>query len=84
MQFHRDKTGMQMMVASCHRYNTIRSILFKDLNSVDKNLFKLSENKLTLILLYGNTQYSLMNNRILLNSSIKSIENSKRGSGSLF
>ena len=68
----------------CHHYNTIRSILFKDLNSVDKNLFKLSDNELTLILLYGSTQYSLMNNRILLNSSIKNIENSKRFSGSLF
>ena len=51
--------------------NTIRSILFKDLNSVDKNLFKLSGNELTLILLYGSTQYSLMNNRILLNSSVE-------------
>ena len=68
----------------CHHYNTIRSILFKDLNSVDKNLFKLSDNELTLILLYGSTKYSLMNNRILLNSSIKYIENSKRFSGPLF
>ena len=67
----------------CHHYNTIRSILFKDLNSVDKNLFKLSDNELTLILLYGSTQYSLVNNHILLNSSIKYVENSKRFSGSL-
>ena len=44
--------------------------------SVDKNLFKLSDNELTLILLYGSTQYSLMNNHILINSSIKYIENS--------
>ena len=43
-----------------HHYNTVRSILFKDLNSVDKNLFKLSDNELTLILLYVSTQYSLM------------------------
>ena len=55
----------------CHHYNTIRSILFKDLNSVDKNLLKLSDNELTLILLYGSTEYSLMNNCILLNFSIK-------------
>ena len=55
----------------CHHYNTIRSILFKDLNSVDKNLLKLSDNELTLILLYGSTEYSLMNNSILLNFSIK-------------
>ena len=68
----------------CHHYNTIRSILFKDLNSVDKNLFKLSDNELTLIVLYGGTQYSLMNNHILLNSSIKDIENSKHFSGPLF
>ena len=58
----------------CHHYNTIRSILFEDLNSVDKNLSKLSDNELTLILLYGSTKYSLMNNRVLLNSSIKYIE----------
>ena len=31
----------------------------------------------------GSTQYSLMNNHILLNSSIKDIENSKHFSGSL-
>ena len=68
----------------CHHYNAIQSILFEDLNSVDKNLFKLSDNELTLILLYGSTKYSLMNNRILLNSSIKYIENSKRFSGPLF
>ena len=69
----------------CHRYNAIRSItLFEDLNSVDKNLFKLSDNELTLILLYGSTKYSLMNNHILLNSSIKYIENSKHFSGPLF
>ena len=68
----------------CNHYNTIRSILFKDLNSVGKNLFKLSGSELTLILLYGSTQYSLMNNRILLNSSIKYIENSKHSSGPIF
>ena len=67
-----------------YHHNTIRSILFKDLNSVDKNLFKLSEIELALILLYGSTQYSLMNNRILLNCSIKYIENSKRFSGPSF
>ena len=68
----------------CHHYNTIQSILFKDLKSAGKNLFKLSDNKLTLILLYGSTQYSLMNNHILLNSSIKYIENPKHFSGPLF
>ena len=31
----------------CHHYNAIQSISFKDLNSVDKNLFKLSDNELT-------------------------------------
>ena len=66
----------------CHYHNAIRSILFEDLNSVNKNMFKLSDNELTL-LLYGSTKYSLMNNRILLNSSIKCIENSKRFSGPL-
>ena len=49
----------------CHHYNTIQSILFKDLNSVDKNLFKFSDNKLTLTHLYVSTQYSLMNNKTL-------------------
>ena len=67
-----------------HRYNAIRSILFEDLNSADKNLFKLSDNELTLIILYGSTKYSLMNNRILLNSSVKYIENSKRSLGLYF
>ena len=53
----------------CHHYNTIQSILFNNLkNSVDKNLSKLSDNRLTLILLYGSTQYySIMKNCILLN-----------------
>ena len=68
----------------CHHYNTTQSILFKDLNSVDKNFLKLSGNELTLIHLCRSTQYSLMNNRILLNSSVKYIENSKRFSGLYF
>ena len=68
----------------CHHYNTIQSILFKGLNSVDKNLFKLYDSELTWILLYGSTQYSPMNNHILLNSSIKYIENFKCYSGPLF
>ena len=67
----------------CHHYNEIQSILFEDLNSVDKNLFKLSDNELTLILLYGSAKYSLVNNHILLNSSIKYIENCKHFSGPL-
>ena len=49
----------------CYHYNAIQSILFEDLNSVDKNLFKLSDNELTLILLYGSTKYSLMNCSII-------------------
>ena len=57
----------------CQHYNAIQSVLFKDLNSTDMNLFKLSDNELTLILLYGSTQYSLMKNSIFLNPSIKFI-----------
>ena len=68
----------------CHHYNTIQSILFEDLNSVDMNLLKFSDNELTLILLYGSTKYSLMNNRVLLDTSIKYTENSKHFSGPLF
>ena len=68
----------------CHHYNAIQSILLEDLNSVDKNLFKLSNNELTLTLLYGGTKYSLMNNHILLNSSINHTENTKRFSGPSF
>ena len=41
----------------CHHYNTIQSILFKDLNSVGKNLFKFPDNELTLNLLLQ--QYSI-------------------------
>ena len=68
----------------CHHYNAIQSILFEDLNSVDKSLFKLSDNELNSILLYGSTKQSLMKNHILLNSSIKCIENSKHFCGPLF
>ena len=68
----------------CHHYNTMRSILFKDLNLVEINLFKLLDNELMLILLYGSTHYSLMSNCVLLNSSIKYTENSKCFSGPLF
>ena len=32
----------------CHHCNKLRSILFKDLNSVDKNLIKFSDKELTL------------------------------------
>ena len=67
-----------------HHYNIIQSVLFEDLNSVGENLFKLCDNELTLIFLYVSTKYSLMNNRILLNSSIKYIENFKRFYGPLF
>ena len=67
----------------CYRYNTMQPVLFMDLSSIDKNLFKLSDKELTLIPLYGSAQYILMNNCIL-NSSTKYIENSKRFSGSVF
>ena len=66
----------------CHHFNKIQSILFKDLNSVGKNLFKDSDNELTSVLPYGSSQFSLMNNHMLLNSSIKYIEKSKHFSGS--
>ena len=38
-------------------YNLIQSTLFKDLHSVNKNFVKLSDEELTLIVLYGSTQF---------------------------
>ena len=39
------------------KYDLIQSALFKDLNSVNKNFIKLSDEELTLIVLYGSTQF---------------------------
>ena len=58
--------------------------LLEDLNSVDKNLTKLSDNELTKILYYGSTPCSFAVNCHLQNSSIKYIENSEHFSWPLF
>ena len=68
----------------CHHYHNIRAKLLNNLEVIDTNLLKLSEEQLTKVLLYGFSQLDQNQNRNILNSSIKYIVESKCFENSLF
>ena len=68
----------------CHHYHNIRAKLLNSLELIDTNLLKLSEERLTKVLLYGFSQLDQNQNRNILNSSMDYIVESKRFESSLF
>ena len=68
----------------CLYYIPIRKTLFEEVKTINANLLKLPDYKLTDILLYGCSHFDENQNRLLLISSIEYIMNSKRFDGSLF
>ena len=65
-------------------YIPIRKTLFEEVKTIDANLLKLPDCKLTDILLYGCSHFDENQNRLLSIFSIEYIMNSKRFDGSLF
>ena len=65
----------------CHYYIPIRKPLFEEVKTIDANLLKLPDYKLTDILLYGCSHFDENQNWLFLISSIEYIINSKRFDG---
>ena len=62
----------------CFHYNDICETLLYELKSIDENILKLSDNKLSNLLLYGDPQFDSYKNNRLLNTTIKYIIDSGR------
>ena len=62
----------------CFHYSDIRAKLLNELESVDENILKLSDNKLINLLLYGDPQFNSNKNTRLMNVAIKYIIDSGR------
>ena len=67
----------------CHYFTDIRKNLFHELQSVDKNFLKQSDNEIAELPLYGSSKFKLQQNCSILRSSIKFIIKSERFSGSI-
>ena len=62
----------------CHSYTNPRKNLKNELQKIDKNILKLSDDSLTKVLLYGDAKFSSKKNSQILNCSIDYIKVSKR------
>ena len=66
----------------CQNFSNQRNVLFDDLNSINSEILKMSENEIVQVLLFGKKFSKDMNFRIIT-SSIRFIKDSKRFDGSL-
>ena len=67
----------------CHYFTNIRSTLFSELQSVDVNIAKFSDNEIVDLLLYGSPKFDTDQNHKILSSCISFILKSERFDGSL-
>ena len=67
----------------CHYFTNIRSTLFSELQSVDANIAKFSDNEIADLLLYGSSKFDTGQNHKILSSCISFILKSERFDGSL-
>ena len=67
----------------CHYFTNIRSTLFSELQSVDVNIAKFSDNEIVDLLLYGSPKFDTDQNHKILSSCISFILKSERSDGSL-
>ena len=65
----------------CHYFTTIRSTLFSELQSVDANIAKFSDNEIVNLLLYGSPKFDTDENHKILSSCISFILKSERFNG---
>ena len=68
----------------CHYYSNIQKTLLDDLKVINVNILKLSGTALTDLLLYGESSFDMIQNKIILTVSIKFIVDSDRFTGSIF
>ena len=67
----------------CHYFTNIRSTLFSELQSVDANIAKFSDNEIVDLLLYGSPKFDTDQNHKILSSCISFILKSERFDGSI-
>ena len=62
----------------CQSFSNQRNVLFDDLNSINSEILKISENEIVQILLFGKKSFSKDMNSRIITSSIRFIKDSKR------
>ena len=67
----------------CQNFSNQRNVLFDDLNSINSEILKMSENEIVQVLLFGNKSFSKDMNFRIITSSIRFIKDSKRFDESL-
>ena len=67
----------------CQNFSNQRRVLFNDLNSINSEILKMSENEIVQVLLFGNNSFSKNMNFSITTSSIRFIKDSKQFDESL-
>ena len=67
----------------CQNFSNQQNVLFDDLNSINSEILKVSENEIVQVLLFGNKRFSKDMNFSIIISSIRFIKDSKRFDESL-
>ena len=67
----------------CQNFSNQRNVLFDDLNSINSEILKMSENEIVQVLLFGNKSFSKGMNFRIVTMSIHFIKDSKRFDESL-
>ena len=67
----------------CQNFSNQRNVLFDDLNSINSEILKMSENEIVQVLLFGDKSFSKDMNFRIITSSIRFIKDSKRFDESL-
>ena len=67
----------------CQKFSNQRNVLFHDLNSINSEILKMSENEIVQVLLFGNKSFSKGMNFKIITLSIRFIKDSKRFDESL-
>ena len=62
----------------CQNFSNQRNVLFDDLNSINSEILKMSENEIVQVLLFGNKGFPKDINFRIITFSIRFIKNSKR------
>ena len=70
-------------VGYCQNFSNQQNGLFDDLNSINSEILKMSENEIVQVLLFGNKGFSKDMNFRIITSSIRFIKDSKRFDESL-
>ena len=67
----------------CQNFSNQGNILFDDLNSINSEILKMSENEIVQVLLFSNKRFSKDMNFRIVTSSIRFVKDNKRFNESL-